>query len=158
MEYNTSLGGNWLTKVVPDLDTLEGKRVKLMNECVKVESRFKDDEGNAQVENQVKARFEHMKEIVNMRLNWTTVYALVEAFGKDSKDWMGKVLIARVKDATTGQSVYLIPEGFELIRDPETKRWTIKRIEQNNHVEMDSVADMDFSAKEGEINPEDIPF
>lgn len=157
MEYTTSLGGKWLTKEVKDLSILDGKRARITNECVKVESRFKDDDGNAQTENQAKVRFENLKEELNMRINWTSIYALIEAFGKDSKEWVGKILIARVKDATTGQSVYLIPEGFELVRDPETKRWTIKKMGKD--VQLDSLEDMDFSAVEnGGIPESDIPF
>lgn len=121
MEYNTTASGPWL-KVD---DSYDGKKVKLINECVKVESRFKDDDGNAKIENQVKAQFDG-EEPVNMRLNWTTVYAMVDAFGKDSNQWIGHTLTARVKDATTGQSIYLVPEGFELVRD-ENKRWAIRR-------------------------------
>lgn len=122
MEYNT-VSGAWL-KVD---DSLDGKKVKLINECVKTESRFKDEDGTPKIENQVKAQIEGQNEPVNMRLNWTTVYGLIEAFGKDSKSWIGHNLVARVKDATTGQSVYLIPEGSELYRNEE-KRWAIRKL------------------------------
>lgn len=135
MEYNSTTGA-WL-KVD---EVKDGTKVKLVNECVKVESRFKDEDGTPKTENQVKAQFEGASEPVNMRLNWTTVYGLIEAFGKESKSWIGQPLTAMVKDATTGQSIYLIPEGSELIRD-ENKRWTIRK-----------------TAVAGEINPEEIPF
>lgn len=121
MEYN-NVSGAWL-KVD---DSLDGKKIKLLNECVTVESRFKNEDGSPKTENQVKAQFES-GDPVNMRLNWTTVYGLIEAFGKESKSWIGHTLTARVKDATTGQSIYLIPDGFELVRNEE-KRWTIRKI------------------------------
>lgn len=124
MEYN-NLQGAWL-----DTETVEdGQKVKLINECVAQTSKFKDDEGNPKTENVVKARFQGMEETVNMRLNWTTVYALIEAFGKESKNWIGHTLVAKPKDATTGISVYLVPEGFEMVRN-EKKRWEIRKVEK----------------------------
>ena len=121
MEYNITSGA-WLKNE----DVADGAKIKLVSECKQTVSRFKDDEGNAKTDNEVKANVEGKDEPVNMRLNWTTIYALVEAFGKDSKDWIGHVLIAKPKDATTGVSLYLIPEGFELVRN-EQKRWTIRK-------------------------------
>lgn len=121
MEYHTTTGA-WL-KVE---DSLSGKKVKLINECVQTQSKFLKDDGTPKTENVVKVQFEG-QEPVNMRLNWTTVFALVEAFGKESKTWIGHTLTAQVKDMTTGQTVYLIPEGCELYRD-ESKRWAIRKI------------------------------
>lgn len=123
MEYSTTTGA-WL-KVE---DNLNGKKVKLINECVMVESRFKDDKtGEPKTENQVKVQVEGAAEPVNARLNWTTVNGLKEAFGRESKGWIGHALTAMVKDATTGQSLYLIPEGSELYRNEE-KRWAIRKV------------------------------
>lgn len=142
MEYNQTTGA-WL-KVE---DVKDGQKVKLINECVKVESRFKEEDGTPKTENQVKAQFQGMREPVNMRLNWTTVYGLIDAFGKESKSWIGKTLTAMVKDATTGQSIYLIPEGSELYRNEE-KRWAIRKVKQ------DVVPEPEIE----EIDPEGIPF
>lgn len=127
--------GAWLDKE----KVIDGQKVKLVSECIKKDSKFKDDEGNPQIANEVKAHFDGAESPVNMNLNWTTVYALAEAFGKESKNWIGNSLTAKVKDATTGVSVYLIPEGFELVRG-EDKRWTIKKV------------------KSEEIDASEIPF
>ncbi len=122
MEYNTTTGA-WLNVE----NVKDGQKVKLINECTQVLSRFKNEKtGEPKMENQVKAQFQGMDSPVNMRLNWTTIYGLIHAFGKESKSWIGHTLTAMVKDATTGQSVYLIPEGYELVRNEE-KRWTIKK-------------------------------
>lgn len=123
MEYNAAAGA-WLnTEKVED-----GAKVKLVSECAMVVSRFKDDDGNPKTDNNVKVQFAGEKESVNMRLNWTTVYGLIAAFGKESKDWMGHTLTAHPKDATTGISIYLVAEGFELFRN-DKKRWEIRKIE-----------------------------
>ena len=153
MEYNATSGA-WLNAE----NVEDGETVKLVNECVMQTSKFKDDEGNPKMENVVKARFESMDEPVNMRLNWTTVYGLVEAFGKDSKMWIGHKLIAKTKDATTGISVYLIPEGSKLVRN-EKKRWEVRReveeVEEKPKIKSKKVSiepvdirDMDFTPAE----------
>lgn len=120
MEYNKSLGGAWL-----DADkVVDGSKVKIINEVVKRDSSFKDDEGNAKTENVGKVQFEG-QEPVNMRFNWTTIYGLIDAFGNDSKTWVNKTLTARVREAVVGDKVrtivYLIPEGFELVKNEEKK-------------------------------------
>jgi hypothetical protein len=139
---------------------LEGKKVKLVNECVLVESRFKAEDGSPKQENQVKLRVQGVDGVMNARLNWTTVYALIEAFGRESKLWIGHTLTAKVKDATTGQSLYLIPEGFELVRDPETKRWTIRKIADvvPEPEPVNDPAEPEIKYPEEDIDPADIPW
>ena len=124
MKYNATTGA-WLDKE----DVTDGQKVKLVSECIKKDSKFTNPDGTPQVANEVKVQFEGMEEPVNMNLNWTTVYALIEAFGDDSTNWMGHTLTARPKDATTGTSVYLVPEGFELYRNDD-KRWAIRKSEE----------------------------
>ena len=125
MEYALTTG-SWLkTDQVTD-----GQKVTFVNECMNQPSKFENDDGSPKTENVVKARFEGMDEVVNMRVNWTSIHALIEAFGKDSKNWIGKPLTAKPKDATTGISIYLLPDGFELGRNKD-KRWEIRRSE--NH-------------------------
>lgn len=120
-EYNKSVGGAWL-----DADTLsDGVKIKLVSECVKQESRFKDRDGNVKTENVAKVRVQGKEDTVNMRLNWTTIYGLIDAFGKESKDWIDKVLTVKTVDAMVGDTmrtiVYLIPEGFELGKTADKK-------------------------------------
>lgn len=127
MEYNKSLGGAWL-----DADTVvDGSKVKILNEVVKRDSSFKDDEGNAKTENVGKVQFAG-KEPLNMRFNWTTIYGLIDALGKDSKAWIGHELTARVKEAVVGDKlrtiVYLVADGFELVKNEE-KKLEIRRVE-----------------------------
>lgn len=120
MEYSKSLGGAWL-----DADKVQdGSKVKIINETVKRDSSFKDDEGNAKTENVAKVQFDG-QDAVNMRLNWTTIYGLIDAFGNDSKSWIGNPLTARVKEAVVGDKVrtiiYLVAEGFDLVKNDEKK-------------------------------------
>lgn len=121
MEYSKSLGGAWL-----DTDkVVDGSKVKIINETEKRDSQFKDKDGNPKTENVAKVQFQGMTEPVNMRLNWTTIYGLIDAFGKESKSWIGQTLTARVKEAVVGDTVrtiiYLVPDGFDLVKNDEKK-------------------------------------
>lgn len=121
MEYNKSLGGAWL-----DADkVVDGSKVKIISETVKRDSQFKDDDGVPKTENVAKVQFVGEDTPVNMRLNWTTIYGLIDAFGKESKDWVAHTLTARVKEAVVGDKVrtiiYLIADGFELVKNEEKK-------------------------------------
>jgi len=151
-------------------DDLDGKKLKFVNECVQeLSSKFKNKDGEFQMTNLVKARVQGAEESVNMRPNWTSIGAMRDAFGPDSKEWIGKVVTVRVKDATTGQSAYLIPDGFELYRNEE-KRWAIRKVGTENGEKViqteespDPVAPTAPAAAgvqypDEEINPEDIPF
>ena len=151
MEYSKSAGGAWV-----DIDKLsDGKKVKLVSECAKQESRFKDDNGDAKTENVAKVRVQGDQQTYNMRLNWTTIFGLVDAFGKESKEWIEKVLTVKTVDALVGDKmrtvVYLIPEGFELAKNEE-KKLVIRKIgvaaAQENAI--------DYPADDP--NPDDIPF
>lgn len=139
MEYTKSTTGAWV-----DSDTIGGKKVQIINEVEKRESSFKDKDGEAKIENVGKVRVEGSDEVLNMRFNWTTIYGLIDAYGKDSKDWIGKTLVAKTIDAMVGDTmrtiVYLVPEGFELAKNAEKK------------MEIRKIKDVE------EINPEEIPF
>lgn len=127
MEYNKSLGGAWL-----DADkVVDGSKVKIINETVKRDSQFKDEDGVPKTENVAKVQFDG-EEPVNMRLNWTTIYGLIDAYGNDSKAWIGNALTARVKEAVVGDKVrtiiYLVADGFELVKNSD-KKLEIRKVE-----------------------------
>ena len=121
MEYNKSRGGEWtdVSKLV------DGGKAKIVDECQKEESQYKDKDGNAKTQNVAKVHFQGQTQPTNTRINWTTIYGLIDAFGKDSKDWIGKVLTVKIKQAIIGDTerdiLYLIPEGFELAKNSEKK-------------------------------------
>jgi hypothetical protein len=152
MEYNKARGGKWTdTKQLKD-----GMRAKIMDECVRSESEFKDKEDNPKIENIAKVRFEGLPEATNTRLNWTTIYALIDAHGKDSKLWIDKVLTVRLVRAMVGDTmrtlVYLVPEGFELAENSEGK------LEIRKQGGIAATADEADQSPKEEINPDDIPF
>jgi hypothetical protein len=76
MEYNKGTDGAWV-----DAEKLaDGVKVKLVSECTKQESRCKNKDGEAKTENVAKVRVQGDQQTYNMRLNWTTVYGLIDAF------------------------------------------------------------------------------
>ena len=155
MEYNKGTSGGWV-----DSDTVKtGDKVKIVSECTKQESKFKDKEGNFKTENIAKVRFQGADDSKNMRLNWTTIYGLIDAFGKDSKDWTGKILTAHTLDAMVGDTmrtiIYLTAGGFELVKNEE-KKMVIQRVGGSEEVKQEE--SVSGESVEEDINPDDIPF
>ena len=154
MEYTKSVGGNWLTAD----DLKEGDQVKLVTESKMQDGKYKYPDGNPKKENIVKARLKGAEESKNFRLNWATINGLMDAFGPESKGWVGKVLTVNLLKAMVGDTmrtiVYLIPEGFELKENAEKK---VEIINKDG-----KTADLNAAPKEAgmdeEINPDDIPF
>ncbi len=152
MEYTKSVGGDWL-----DADkVVSGVKAKLVSEVVKQESKYKDTEGNFKTENVGKIRLQGADASVNIRLNWTSIYAMIDAYGKDSKEWVGKIITLKTVDAMVGDTmrtiVYTIPEGFELRKNAE-KKMEIARVGDAPAPKDDSV-----EYPSNEPNPDDIPF
>lgn len=140
MKYTKSSGtfGKWARAS----EIVSGTKVKLTTETAPQASEF----GTQDV---AKARFQGTQEDVNVRLNKTTVNGLIDAFGDDSKDWIGKVLTAQTEKALVGGKrvaiLYLVPEGYEL-KDTSDGFVTIGKIGGEE------------TPKEEVINAEDIPF
>ena len=104
------VGGEWAKA-----ESLQnGLKAKLVSETVPMESQY----GTQDV---AKIRFQGHENSLNVRLNKPTVNGLVDAFGEESKDWIGKVLTVQTeKMVVSGRRVtvlYLIPEGYELTED-----------------------------------------
>ena len=119
MEYQKQgrVRGPWLKKTIE----LNGKKAKLVEEVKQEASNFKDDKGNVKMQDRGKIQIEGESEVFNFSVNKPTINALIDAFGKDSKDWCNQPLtIAAEKVIVSGKrgvSVYLIPEGFKLGED-----------------------------------------
>jgi hypothetical protein len=149
MDYNKARGGKWANTD----DLKDGQKAKILDECTKQESQFKDKDGNPKVENIAKVQFQGLTEPVNARLNWTTINGLIDAFGKESKEWIGKVLTVKLIDGLVGDTMrtilYLIPEGFELGKTAD-KKLVIRKI--------GDVAPDESQYPANEISPDDIPF
>jgi len=116
-EPTSGLSGGWVKKN----ELKNGQKAKIKNEAVPRQSNFKDDDGNPQMQDVCKVHFEGQKEPVNCNLNKPTINGLIKAFGKESKDWVDKVLTVEVEKVRIGGkaslALYLVPEGYKKVDD-----------------------------------------
>lgn len=127
MQYQKSSGvsGGW----VKASEVVSGTKAKLVSETVPSESVW---EGKTIKNNVAKIRFQGQEgEAKNVNVNKPSINGLIDAFGTDSKDWIGKVLTAHTEKMLVGgkrvTALYLIPDGFEIAED-EGGYLVIKRI------------------------------
>lgn len=152
-EYQKSSGvnGAW----VKAADVVSGTKAKLITECVPSESVW---EGKTIKNNVAKIRFQgDAGEAKNVNVNKPSINALVDAFGTDSKKWVGQLLTAQTEKMLVGgkrvTALYLIPEGYEMKED-DGGYLVITKI-GSELPPKEEVTDEDDSE---EINPNDIPF
>jgi hypothetical protein len=169
MLYSKSSGTNgpWLDKD----QVRNGQRFAILTEAKPIEEVYK---GQQNIRNTVKVKVEGMQEPQNYDLNKPTVNGLIDAFGEDSRLWIGKVLTAYTENVRVagraGVMLILIPEGYKVMNDeggyavvvpmdtPEPKKFAAPAAP----VAPVRGGDFDFAAppvpESVEIRPEDIPF
>jgi hypothetical protein len=133
------------------------KRARILTETTPEPSRFKDDDGNIQIQDVCKIKFEGLEDSYKFSLNKVVINALVEAFGEDSKEWVNKILSVEAEKTRiggkAGVAVYLIPEGYKRIDDEEGYAKIIK----DGPTKKAKVEDIPI-IDENEIDVKDIPF
>lgn len=139
---NSNVGGAWLDK-----KTLKnGDVAKLLTEAIEVEGQ-----NGKQIVAKIKIKGNN--EEFNVAINKPSKNALIEAFGEDSKDWVGKILgIQTEKGIFAGKrgiALYLIPDGFEVIEDSNGYIVITQKGQKTEPV---------INVDEGEVDPNDIPF
>ena len=149
---NTFLGGAW----VKGKDIISGTRCKLVSEANPQPSQFEDKEGKPKVQDVAKIRFEDKSDPLNISLNRATINGLVDAFGEDSKDWIGRTLtVVTEKVLVAGKrvtAVYLLPEGYEAQEDENGYMVIV------NPKKESIVADPEIESVNTELAAEEIPF
>lgn len=104
--------GKW----VPKAELKDVKRARIITETNPEPSRFLNDDGTPKTQDVCKVQFEGMPEAYKVGLSQIVINALIEAFGEDSKDWMGKTLNVETEKTRVagkaGIALYLIPDGF----------------------------------------------
>jgi hypothetical protein len=154
MRYTKSstVSGAW----VKASEVVSGTKCKLVAETIPSESTY---EGKVIKNNSSKIRFQGEEgEAKNVNVNRPSINGLIDAYGEDSKDWIGKVLTAQTEKMLVGgkrvTALYLIPEGFEMKED-ENGYIVISKIGVQTEAR-NSVNGLDYPSEE--INAEDIPF
>jgi hypothetical protein len=114
---NQVMQGKW----VKGSEVAQGARCKLLSETKPRESQFQNKDGSPKVQDVAKVQFSGENEPMNISLNRATIDALVDAFGEDSRKWMGNVLTVHTEKVMVGgkrvTAVYLVPEGYQVSED-----------------------------------------
>lgn len=147
---SSAVHGAW----VKGTEVTDGTKAKLVSETNPEPSQFQNKDGSIKTQDVAKIRFQGGTEPLNISLNRTTLNGLIEAFGEDSKEWIGKVLTVKTEKTRIGGKnvtvVYLIPEGFEMKDDENGYAKVVKIGEETiQTAPSDDVEDLD---------PADIPF
>lgn len=143
---SVSISGNW----IKGSDVMSGTRAKILTETKPVESSFQDKEGKNKTQDVCKVKFEGKEGEFNISLNRATRDALIDAFGDDSVNWIGKVLTATTEKMVVGgkrvTALYLVPEGFVLTED------------ENGYMVMVRDGEKPQAKPVPEVSSDDIPF
>mgnify|MGYP001559588972 CR=1 FL=1 len=144
------VGGVW----VKGSEVVTGSKVKIVSETNPSPSKFTNKDGTVKMQDVAKVRFQGIEEVKNMNLNRATLNGLVDAFGEDSKKWIGQVLTAITEKMVVGgkrvTAVYLLADGYELKEDEGGYMIIINPAKETVQVAPSDGLD--------EVNPEDIPF
>lgn len=156
---SSTIGGAW----VKASEVVSGTKAKLVSETVPQPSEF----GQQDV---AKIRFQgEQGEAKNIRVNKPSINALVDAFGEDSKAWIGNLLTAHTEKMLVGgkrvTALYLIPEGYEIGEDAGGYL-VIEKVGAKEEKKAYGTDGIDYPARDesntpnfgGEIDPADIPF
>ena len=151
-QKNEGVYGKW----VKGSEIQTGTVAKLVSEVKPEPSQFQNKDGSMKMQDVGKIRFQDGKESMNISLNRATIHGLIDAFGNDSKEWIGKLLTAVTERMVVGgkrvTAIYLLPEGYELIEDSEGYMKVV------NQTIKDETVQIAPAPMEDEINPNDIPF
>ncbi len=118
-EFSKERGGAWAKAA----ELTNGTKAKIVDEATKSVSQFKNEDGSDKIQTVAKVRFQGKEDPLNVNLNRATIYGLIDAFGKESKDWIAKVLTVHTEKITVAgkrqTALYLVPEGFEVGEDTQ---------------------------------------
>lgn len=148
MKYSKQnfVGGAW----VKGAELANGVKCQIVSETQPQASKFQNKDGSVKMQDVAKIRFQGLNDVLNINLNRATINGLVDAFGDDSKDWMGKTLtVATEKVQVAGKrvtAVYLLPEGYEVLED------------EAGYVIIVNPNKESVPVGEETVNVEDIPF
>jgi len=150
---SSGVSGAW----VKAKDIVSGVKCKLVSETEPSESVW---EGKTIKNNVAKIRFQGQEgEAMNVNVNKPSINGLIDAFGEDSKLWIGNILTAHTEKMLVGgkrvTALYLIPEGYEIGED-DGGYLVITKIGKQEAPEV--VKRMTPPEDVGEQNPDDIPF
>jgi hypothetical protein len=115
-EKKEFIAGKWADKA--ELHDKRVSKAKIVSETNPESSAFKNEDGTPQMQDVCKVQFPGYSEALKVSLNRATINALVDAFGRSSKDWQGHVLAVEI-DKLPGKKfpLFFIPEGYKRTED-----------------------------------------
>lgn len=152
------VGGAWAKG-----SEITAKKARIVSETNPIPSSFQNKDGSTKMQDVCRVQFQGANEPLNVSLNRATINALVEAYGEDSKEWIGHVLSVETETVrVAGKKVvalYLIPEGFKKT-DDENGYAVIARVGVIEQLENEERGPRQPTekAEDDEITVEDIPF
>lgn len=118
-QYSKSIGGAW----VKASELKNGAKCKIVSETAPHESSFTNKDGTPKKQDVAKIRFDGAEEAMNVSLNRATIYGLIDAFGTESKEWIGKELTVHTEKVVVGgkrvTALYLVAPGFKVAENAE---------------------------------------
>ena len=108
------------------------KNAKIVSETNPETSSFKNEDGSPQIQRVCKIQVDGYDEALKISLNRATINVLVDAYGRDSKDWQRHPLTVEV-DKLPGKKfpLYLIPAGYKRIEDENGYSVIVKKDTEN---------------------------
>ena len=144
-QKRTNIIGEWAQKgeVIR-----KGDRIEILSEGREIVSQFKDKNGNDQTQTVFSIKTRNGAK--NIPLNQTSINSLVEEFGEDDKNWIGKIVNVLVVIIPGKPSwYYFAPDGYEI-----GEQGLVKIGAQPAPNDEIPIINLD----EEEIDPNDVPF
>lgn len=137
---NTSTGGAWVDKSSLRI----GQKAKIVSETNPEPSIHLDEKtGLPRIQDVCKVRFEGQNEAVKVALNRTTLNALIEAYGEDSKNWQGNTLTVSIERRDGKYFMHLVPQGYKITKDTEGYTIIIPDIPVSSNQDIPVIQDED---------------
>lgn len=166
VKKSSGANGPWVDKT----KVKSGTKVKIVTECVPTDEEY---QGKVSTRHVVKLKVQGDDgEPKNFDINRPSVNGLIDAFGEDTKAWIGQTLTAEtmrvIVGGKMGTAMYLVPEGFEFTTDAGgyavvqrigAAQTPIAPTPAEPHVPTGKFGDhAPIEYPDEEINPADIPF
>lgn len=154
IEKSGGVGGSWIDKKA----LKSGDLIKLTSEAEWVPSSLNPEEKQLVAKCKVKG----MDGEFNIAINSPSRNGLIDAFGKETKDWIGKLLTAAVETGIfagkRGVMLNLVPENYVVGEDAAGFIIIRPKVEPPKVVSGGYSVASSTALEEADINPEDIPF
>jgi hypothetical protein len=137
------IAGKWANKA--ELFEKRVKKARIVSETNPEPSAFKNEDGTPQMQDVCKVQFPGYSEALKVSLNRASINALVDAFGRSSKDWQGHVLAVEI-DKLPGKKfpIHFVPDGYKRTEDENGYSVIVKKADVPEEVPTIDLEDIPF--------------